>query len=127
MKKDYKYFNGYLYGDYKTKPLHIMLPKMNAYVKTYDSQAERMYFLTEGDNLLKKWNTICDKVNANVKKQFDGEPVYNKKFSKIKIKPYADEATDFYNKEIPRVGSNRPCLVAINLGSAIKKDENYYL
>ena len=26
-KKNYNYFNGYLYDDYKIKQLHIMLPK----------------------------------------------------------------------------------------------------
>ena len=35
-EKNYKYFIGYLYNDYKVKPLHIMLPKMSAYVKSYD-------------------------------------------------------------------------------------------
>ena len=35
-EKDYKYFIGYLYNDHKFKPLHIMLPKTDAYVKSYD-------------------------------------------------------------------------------------------
>ena len=34
-EKNYKYFIGYLYDDYKTKPLHIMLPKTSAYIKSY--------------------------------------------------------------------------------------------
>ena len=34
--KLYKYVFGYLYDDYKNKALHIMLPKMNSYVKCYD-------------------------------------------------------------------------------------------
>ena len=34
--KNYKYFIGYLYNDNKVKPLHIMLPKTSAYVKSYD-------------------------------------------------------------------------------------------
>ena len=36
--KNYKYFIGYLYNDYKVKPLHIMLPKTSAYIKGYDGQ-----------------------------------------------------------------------------------------
>ena len=31
--KNYDYFIGYLYNDYKVKPLHIMLPETSAYVK----------------------------------------------------------------------------------------------
>ena len=38
-----------------------------------------MYFLIENDELLEKYNTIWDKVSADIKKEFDREPVYNKK------------------------------------------------
>ena len=36
---------GYLYNDHKVKPLHIMLPKTSAYVKSYDGQTKLMHFL----------------------------------------------------------------------------------
>ena len=36
-EKNYKYFIGYLYNDNKVKPLHIMLPKTSAYVKSYEN------------------------------------------------------------------------------------------
>ena len=31
---------GYLYNDNKVKPLHIMLPKTSAYIKSYDEQTK---------------------------------------------------------------------------------------
>ena len=46
-----------------------MLPKTNAYVKSYDEQTKLMYFLIEVDDLLKKYNTICDKVTPDMKKR----------------------------------------------------------
>ena len=85
-----------------------------------------MYFLIEDDELLEKHNTIQDKVIADIKKEFDSEPVY-KHLLKTKTKSYADKVTDFYNEEIPNVGSNHTCLAVISLDSALKKDENYYL
>ena len=36
VKKSCKYFISYLRNDYKVKPLHIILPEMNAYAKSYD-------------------------------------------------------------------------------------------
>ena len=30
-----------------------------------------MYFLIEDDDLLEKYNTICNKVSADIKKEFD--------------------------------------------------------
>ena len=55
--------------------MHIMLPKTSAYVKSYDSKTKWIYFLIEDDNLLKKCNTIWDKVSADFKKEFYSEPV----------------------------------------------------
>ena len=69
-EKNYKYFMFYLYNDYKVKPLHIMLPKRRAYVKSCDGQTKWMYFLNENDDLLEKYNTIWDKVSADTKKEF---------------------------------------------------------
>ena len=75
MKKSCKCFIGCLYNDYKVKPLHLMLPKTSAYVKSYDGQTKRTYFLTEGYDLLEKYSTIWDKVSADIKNKFDGELV----------------------------------------------------
>ena len=67
-EKNYKCFIGYLHNDNKVKLLHIMLPKTSTYVKSYDRQTKLMYFLIEGDDLLEKFNTIWDKVSADIKK-----------------------------------------------------------
>ena len=101
-----------------------MLPKTRAYVKCYDGQAKWMYFLIEDDDLLENYITMWDKVKTDIKKEIDSKPVYNKNFLKIKIKCCNDEATDFHNKEICKVGSNHTCLAVIRLDSALKKDEN---
>ena len=52
-EKNYKYFVGCVYNDNRIKPLHIMLLKRNAYVKSYDGQIKWMYFSVEDDDLLK--------------------------------------------------------------------------
>ena len=76
--------------------------------------------------MLKKYNTIWDKVSGDIKKELDSERVYNKEFLKAKIKVYDDDVTDFYDKEIPKIDSNHTCLAVISLGSALKTDDNYY-
>ena len=45
--------------------------------------------------LLEKYNSIWDKVSADIKNEFDSYPVYNKQFLKTKMKSYGDEATNF--------------------------------
>ena len=37
-----------------------------------------MHFLIENDELLEKYNTIWDKVSADIRKEFNSKPVYNK-------------------------------------------------
>ena len=83
--KNYKYSIDYLYNDYKVKPLHIMLPKTSTYVKHYDGQTKWMYFLIEDYDLLEKYITTWDKVSADIKKEFDSEPIHNKNYLKTKI------------------------------------------
>ena len=85
-----------------------------------------MYFLIEDDDLLEKYSTVCDKVSADIKIEFDSQAVYSKKFLKTKIKSHCDEVTDFYKKKIPKLEYNHTCLAVISLDSALKKDDNYY-
>ena len=46
----------------------MLLPKTSAHVKSHDGQTKWMYCLIEDDNLLEKYNTIWDKVSADIKK-----------------------------------------------------------
>ena len=116
-EKIYKYFIGYLYNDHKVKSLHIMPPKTSTYVKSYDEQIKWMYFLIEDDDLLEKYNTIWNKVSADIKK-IDSKPTYNKEKLKTLIKFHRDEVTHFHDNEIPKVDYNHTCLAVISLDSA---------
>ena len=66
-EKNYKYFIGYWYNDYKINPLNIMHPKTSAYVKGYDRQTIWMYFSFKDDDLLQKYSTIWDKISVDIK------------------------------------------------------------
>ena len=93
-----------MYNGKKVKPLNITLPKTSADVKSYDGETKWSYFFIDDDDLLKKYNAIWNKVSADIEKEFDSEPVYNKEF----------------------LGSNHTCLAVISLDSALKKNDNYY-
>ena len=71
-------------------------------------------------------NTVEDKVSAEIKKEFDSEPVYDKNYLKTKIKCRGNDVTDFYDKKIPELDSNHTCSAVTTLDFAITKDENYY-
>ena len=75
-----------------------------------------MYFSIEDDDLLEKYNTIWNKVSADVKKNLiENLSIIKKKKLKTKIKSHGDEVTGFYDKETPKVDSNHTCLTVISL------------
>ena len=55
--------------------------------------------------------------------EFDGEPAYNERFLKTKIKSHGSEVTDFYNKKIPKADCIHTCLAIISLDSPLNKHE----
>ena len=83
-----------------------MLPKTSAHAKSYDGQTKWMYFLIEDDYSLEKYNTVWDKFSADIKKEFDSEPVFNKNYLLTKTKSHGNEVTDLYGKKIPTLDSN---------------------
>ena len=48
-EKIYKYFIGYIDDGYKIKPFSVILPKISAHIKSYDSETRWI----EDDKLLK--------------------------------------------------------------------------
>ena len=58
-----------MYNNHVVKPLHIMLPKTSAYVKSYDGRTKWMSFLIEDYDLLEQYSIIWDKVGADIKKK----------------------------------------------------------
>ena len=57
-----------------------------------------MRFLMDNDDLSERYNIIWNKVSADIKKELDSKPVYDKEFLKTKTKSHGDEVTDFYGK-----------------------------
>ena len=47
-----------------------------------------------------KEKVMMDKISADIKKEFDCEPVYEKNYLKTKTKSHGDEVIDFYDKKI---------------------------
>ena len=46
------------------------------------------------------------KRSNSIKRELDGEHIYNKEFQETEIKSYGDEATRFHDEEMSEVDSN---------------------
>ena len=62
----FKYFIGYK-KDEIIRPLCIILPQMNGYIKYFENSSKNMSFLIKDDDVLYKYNEIWDKVREKNK------------------------------------------------------------
>ena len=62
----YKYFCGYL-DNYIIKPLCVILPQMNGYIKYFDNGGENMSFVTDDKEVYRKYNEIWNVVKSLLK------------------------------------------------------------
>ena len=85
-------------------------------------------FFIKVDESLEKYNEIWGKkVKNSLRKEFDSEPVYNKKYLKVKIKSYSGEInTNFHNTKLPKEGSQLICLLVILINSVFETGKNCY-
>ena len=97
----YKYFCGYLNNDV-IKPLCVILPQMNGYIKYFDDGGKNMSFVTDDENVYAKYNEIWNVVKGLLKLKFAASPIKNDKYILAKLKTFKKKnLTTFNNSIIP--------------------------
>ena len=81
----FKYFIGYQKGEI-LRPLCIILPQMNEYIKYFQYGNPNMSFLIKDDEMGEKYEQIWDVIKNNLKIKFYSEPVYEYKYLNTKVK-----------------------------------------
>ena len=68
------------------KPLCIILPQMNAYIKYFENGGKNLSFLIKNSEVWEKyediWNVIKNKLNI----KFHSQPIYENKYLKAKVR-----------------------------------------
>ena len=123
-----KYIIGY--SDDVIRPLRILLPQMNDYVKYFDDN-KTMSFVADDKELLKQYTKVWEKIKDLIGKKFDAEPVYGDKYLKTKIKSYNNDIrTNFHgegnSRKVPKESYSYKCLSLISLDSVIEMGKKYY-
>ena len=80
-EEGYKYFIGYK-EDEIVKPLCIILPKMNGYIKYFENGGKNMSFLINNDEVQEKYEDIWDVIKNKLGIKFHSKPIYEKKILK---------------------------------------------
>ena len=80
-EEGYKYFIGYK-EDEIVKPLCIILPQMNGYIKYFENGGKNMSFLIKNDEVWEKYEDIWDLIKNKLSIKFHSEPIMKKKILK---------------------------------------------
>ena len=89
-EEGYKYFIGYK-EDEIIKPLCIILPQMNGYIKYFENDEKNMSFLIKNDEVWEKYEDIWDVIKNKLGIKFHSEPIYETKYLKAKIREFDGE------------------------------------
>ena len=80
----FKYFISYQ-EDGIVKPLCIILPQMNGYIKYFENGGKNMSFMIKDNNVLNKCNKIWNVIKNKIVIKFHSEPIYDQIYIKLKL------------------------------------------
>ena len=118
----YRYFIGYQ-EDEIVKPLCIILPQMNVYIKYFDNGGKNMAFLIKNEVWQKYediWNVIKNELNI----KFNSEPIYKNEYLKAKVREFdGDIKTNFRNNGLPKENTYYTCIACITIDSVLRMNK----
>ena len=125
-EKGFKYFIGYQ-EDEIVKPLCVILPQMNGYIKYFENGGKNMSFLIKNNEVWEKyediWNVIKNKLNI----KFHSQPIYQNKYLKAKVREFDGIIkTKFLGNILPKENTYYSCIACITLDSVIKMNKKNY-
>ena len=116
----YKYLCGYLKNDV-IQSLCVILPQMNGYIKYFDDGGKNMSFVTDDEEVYKKYNEIWEVVRKLLKLKFTVGPVRDDKYIIAKLKIFNKiNRTTFTHDIIPFEKNHYTCIPAIDIDSVLK-------
>ena len=122
----YKYFCGYLNNDV-IKPLCVILPQMNGYIKYFNDGEKNMSFVTDGEKVYEKYDEIWNVVKRLLKLKFTVGSIRNDKYILAKLKIFKKKnLTTFNNDIVPKEKNHYICIPAIDIDSVLKTDKKAY-
>ena len=122
----FKYFIGYQKGDI-VKPLCIILPQMNGYIKYFENGGKNMSFMIKDDKAWDKydqiWNVMKDKIGI----KFHSEPVCEYEYLRTKVREFDGVIkTNILGNSIPKENMHYTCIACITIDSVMKMDKKYF-
>ena len=124
--ESFKVFLGFK-KDEIIKPLCIILPQMNGYIKYFENGGKNMSFLIKNDEMWKKYDKIWDVIKDKLGIKFHSEPVYEYKYLKAKVKEFDGVIkTNFLGKGIPKENMHYAYIACVTVNYVMKLNKKYF-
>ena len=122
----YNFFCEYLNNN-SIKPLCVILPQVDGYIKYFDDGGKNMSFITDDEKIYEKYNEVWDVIRKLLKVNFTVNSVRDDKYLIAKLKIFAGiNRTTFNNNSIPIERNHYICIPAIDIDSVLKIDKRAY-
>ena len=96
---------------------------MSGYIKYFDDGGKNMSFVTDDNEIYKKYNEIWEVLRKLLKLKFTVSPVRDDKYIIAKLKIFNGiNITTFTNNIIPLEKNHYTCIPAIDIDSLLKTD-----
>ena len=119
-EEGFKYFIGYQ-EDEIVKPLCIILPQMNGYIKYFKNGGKNMSLLVKNSEVWEKYEDISDVIKNKLNIKFHTEPIYENKYLKTKVREFDGRIkTNFLGNNVPKENTYYTCIACISLDSVLK-------
>ena len=101
-EESFKYFIGHQEEE-MIKPLCIILPQTNGYIKYFENGGKKMSFLIKNDEVWQKYEDIWEVIKNKLDIKFHSQPIYENKYLKAKVREFnGDIKTNFLGNGLPR-------------------------
>ena len=102
---------------------HYVLLQMSGYIKCFDDGGKNMSFVTDDEEVYKKYNEIWEVVRKLLKVKFTVNPIRDDKYIIAKLKIFNGiNRTTITDNIIPIERNNYICIAAIDIDSVLKID-----
>ena len=125
-EEGFKYFIG-CQEDEIVKPLCIILPQMNGYIKYFDNGEKNMSFLIKNDEVWQKYENIWEVIKNKLNIKFHSQPIYENKYLQAKVREFnGNIKANVLRNNVPEENTYYTCIACITLDSVLKMNKKNY-
>ena len=125
-EESFKYLIGYQ-EDKMIRPLCIILPQTNGYIKNFENGGKNMSLLIKNDEVWQKYEDIWEVIKNKLGIKFHSQPIYENKYLKAKVREFnGDIKTNFLGNGLPKENLYYACIACITVDSVLKMSKKNY-